>query len=200
MQRQVGKSPLKLIKQNLRNRLREKRLHLPESLQHHFSTIISRRLMQTAVFRSARTIALYAHSFGEVSTALIFQASISHHKACYFPVLFEKRLIFVQVNHHTPWQANRFGILEPFLDEKKVIEPSSLDLVILPLVAFDTQGHRLGMGGGFYDRTFSFKKRQSHQPKLVGLSYDFQKVDHVPRSNLDILLDFVVTDKHCYVI
>jgi 5-formyltetrahydrofolate cyclo-ligase len=180
--------------------MKEKRMHLPESLRNHFSQIISRRLIETSFFKTARTIAFYSSTFGEVLTESMLEFAMSHQKSCYFPVLHENRLAFIQVHRHMKMKANRFGILEPAYDEKRLLSPHELDLVILPLVAFDEKGHRLGMGGGFYDRTFGFKNRKKGKPWLVGAAYDFQKLPQVPRSNLDVLLDMVVTDKKVYVI
>lgn len=119
----------------------------------------------------------------------------AHQKTCYLPALRENRLAFIQVNESTIFHPNQFGIIEPLFDEKKMIAPAQLDLVITPLVAFDVKRHRLGMGGGFYDRTFAFKRHHHKKPMMVGIAYDFQCVQHVPRSNLDILLDAIVTEK-----
>jgi 5-formyltetrahydrofolate cyclo-ligase len=72
-------------------------------------------------------------------------------------------------------KKNRFGILEPEINFKKIIPAWALDIVFTPLIAFDSEGNRLGMGGGFYDRTFSFlhNSKRSH-PHLIGLAYEFQ--------------------------
>lgn len=191
---------MKLFKKTLRDRLREKRSLLPESLQRHFSVFIAQKVVQHPFFKSARSVALYSPAFGEVLTTPIFQYAQAHQKTCYLPVLQENRLAFVNVNDTTTLHPNRFEILEPLFDEKKAISPTHLDLVIVPLVAFDPKGHRLGMGGGFYDRTFAFKRRQIKKPKLVGIAYDFQCVQSVPRSGLDVLLDAVATEKKIYVI
>ena len=92
---------------------------------------------------------------------------------------------------------NRFGILEPSYPHMRVMPLRSLDIVLVPLVAFDRFCHRLGMGAGFYDVTFAFKHKEKG-PKLIGLAYDFQKVFSVPRSKLDLKLDGVVSEKGFY--
>ncbi len=70
-----------------------------------------------------------------------------------------------------------------------------LDLVFLPLVAFDRVGHRVGMGGGYYDRTFAFVQQMHHKPILIGLAYEMQQVDGLPFCTWDIPLDGVLTEK-----
>ncbi len=74
----------------------------------------------------------------------------------------------------------------------------ALDIVIIPLVAFDLNGYRLGMGGGYYDKVFAFKKTHP-TPKLVGLAYDFQKITDTPHNELDTRLDEVITEKQRYL-
>jgi 5-formyltetrahydrofolate cyclo-ligase len=76
-----------------------------------------------------------------------------------------------------------------------------LDLILLPLVAFDESGQRLGMGGGFFDRSLAFLAWRQHwrKPHLIGLAYDFQKVAALPREPWDVPLDAVVTDQNVYV-
>lgn len=190
---------VKGLKQTLRFRLREKRLHFPIRLQASFSKQITIHLLQSPDFQKSKSIALYSASFGEVSTDYILKYALSHHKACYLPVLQKNRLVFIKVTQTTQMIPNRFGILEPEFDQHKIIPAAALDLVLMPLVAFDAKCHRLGMGGGFYDRTFDFKRRAHTKPKLVGLAYEFQRVTHIPKSNLDVFLDSVVTEKKRYI-
>lgn len=186
---------MKGLKQDLRRRLRDKRSQLPIGLQHYFANRITLSLLHSQDFKKAKSIAFYCATFGEVSTELALKHSLAHQKACYLPVLKNKQLAFIRVNNSTSLVANRFGILEPPFEERKLIAPEALDLVLMPLVAFDAKCHRLGMGGGFYDRTFSFKRSHMTSPKLVGLAYEFQRVERVPKSDLDVLLDSVITER-----
>jgi len=89
-----------------------------------------------------------------------------------------------------------FGILEPIYNAKKCIAAEDLDLVIMPLTAFDFAGNRIGTGGGYYDRTFSFLKNKSglHKPYLLGLAYSFQKIPKIESAEWDIKMNAVVTD------
>lgn len=190
---------MRSIKHLLRQRMRETRLHLPENLRRYWGGRVCARLFQSAVFRSAHTIAVYQSSFGEVPTALILEYSERHHKSCYLPILHNNTLVFVRWNRAHTLQPNRFGILEPPWDPQHVLPAAAFDLVLVPLVAFDPRGSRLGMGGGFYDRTFAFKRKQRHSPSLIGLAYDFQCVPRVPHSAWDIPLNGVMTPEKEYV-
>ena len=94
---------------------------------------------------------------------------------------------------------NCFGIKEPEIIKENVILPGDLDLIFLPLVAFDKDGNRLGRGSGYYDHTFAFLKTQSiKKPLLVGIAYEFQKIDKIPTDEWDVHLDLVVTEKNIY--
>jgi 5-formyltetrahydrofolate cyclo-ligase len=84
------------------------------------------------------------------------------------------------------------------LVHRQRIQPLALDLVLTPLVGFDHKGNRLGMGGGYYDRSFAFLLRRQNwkKPRLVGLAYDFQQLDKLPAKNWDVPLTAVATDTH----
>jgi 5-formyltetrahydrofolate cyclo-ligase len=101
-----------------------------------------------------------------------------------------------------PWQAgdpvqpNRYGIPEP-VAPREWFAPFQLDLVLVPLLAFDRRGRRLGYGGGYYDRSFAFLKEQARptEPLLVGVAYDFQELDAIDAEPWDVPLDYVATDR-----
>lgn len=185
------------LKKQLRSQLQDKRRQLSLPVQERAANIIAHQLFQQPYFHESQHIALYVAFAGEVSTRLILDKATILHKSCYLPVVQDSHMHFIKLHPETLLQKNRFGILEPSLDPQYLIEPATLDLVLLPLVAFDSACHRLGMGGGFYDRTFDFKGA-ALKPRLVGLAYDFQRVDKIPRSNLDVSLDEVITEKKHY--
>jgi 5-formyltetrahydrofolate cyclo-ligase len=89
---------------------------------------------------------------------------------------------------------NRYGILEPPINNQRLTPTWSLDLVLMPLVAFDAKGNRLGMGAGFYDRTFDVHNHPYRpKPKLLGLAYDFQETSGLKPEPWDVPLDYIVT-------
>lgn len=90
---------------------------------------------------------------------------------------------------------NKYAILEPQHNLKK-IPPENLDLVMVPLIAFDLKGNRLGTGGGYYDRTFAFLREQENKkPRMIGLAYAVQQAEQIPSDPWDVLLDGIVTEQ-----
>lgn len=112
------------------------------------------------------------------------------------PILAECRsLHFVRYDEHDALSANQFSILEPENTSRK-IAAEKLELVITPLVSFDLQGHRLGTGGGYYDRTFAFlHNRAKTNPTVIGLAYAAQQAESLPVDPWDITLDGIVTEQ-----
>ena len=106
-------------------------------------------------------------------------------------------LLFLHYTPETPLVHNRFNILEPELDVRHVLPLGSLDVVLTPLVAFDSAGQRLGMGGGFYDRTL--QNWQHRGPYPIGLAHDCQQVEQVPVEHWDIPLPEIVTPAQNWV-
>ncbi len=188
---------MKWQKLHIRQRIRDKRQRLTTIEQQHCAHQITRRLLQLPAFWQAQHIALYMSFDNEVSTDLILNQALSLHKSCYLPVITRThRLHFIKVDQESALNKNRYGIFEPAA-ASNLITAGQLDLVVTPLVAFDQGGHRLGMGGGYYDRTFGAMRRLK-RPCMVGLGYDFQRVKRLPFSNLDVSLDIVITEKRQY--
>jgi 5-formyltetrahydrofolate cyclo-ligase len=106
-----------------------------------------------------------------------------------------KRLRFAPWRHGDPLVQNRFGIPEPDLDPGSLLDPEALDHVLLPLVGFDGRGHRLGTGGGYYDRSFAFRHGALRKPRLVGIGYACQQVDALPAADWDVPLDLIATER-----
>lgn len=106
-----------------------------------------------------------------------------------------KRLRFAPWRSGDPLVQNRFGIPEPDLEPGSLIDPELLDHVLLPLLGFDARGHRLGTGGGYYDRSFAFRHGNARSPRLVGIGYACQEVDALPAADWDVPLDLIVTER-----
>lgn len=118
----------------------------------------------------------------------------------FLPVIRGPRLRFAPFLPGAELRANRFGILEPLTHARRLYCARQLDVIVAPLVAFDQHGHRLGMGGGFYDRTLAFLKQRSsvRRPHFVALAFEIQKLDVVPVEEWDVRLDTVVTENATY--
>ena len=91
--------------------------------------------------------------------------------------------------------TNRFGIPEPDLSADSLLAPAEMALVVVPLLGFTRSGQRLGMGGGFYDRTFAFRRERAAPPWLVGAAYSFQELEQLKTEAWDVPMDAVVTEK-----
>lgn len=164
----------------------------------------ARMLCNHPQFRNALRIAVYLSADGELDTQALIARAWQMGKQIYLPVLLpqgENRLWFARYKPDTALRPNRFKILEPVSAARTRIAPLALDLVLTPLVAFDTSGHRLGMGGGFYDRSFAYLLRHQYwlRPRLIGLAYDFQKQTHLTSQNWDVPLHGVATDRQLYI-
>jgi 5-formyltetrahydrofolate cyclo-ligase len=117
-------------------------------------------------------------------------------KTCYMPVIQpdSTRLLFLPTTSETPQKRNQFHILEPDIPHTEAIALEQLDLMILPLVAFNTNGTRLGQGAGYYDRTLE----QTRPRCVLGAAYDFQQHPALHADPWDIPLDGIVTDKNTF--
>ncbi|SKA67780.1 5-formyltetrahydrofolate cyclo-ligase [Thiothrix eikelboomii] len=181
-----------LTAHELRKQIKKQRAALPKLEQQRLSRQAVQHLSRHRLFRSARNLALYLPVRGEADPCSLLQAAKPGQRF-FLPVLslgHHAQLVFVEWNRATRFRNNRFNIPEPLLGRCKMLNPQQLDLVITPLVAFDARGTRLGMGGGFYDRSFATKYYlKQAKPFLVGLAYPFQKVDHLERQAWDIPLD-----------
>ncbi len=187
----------------LRAAIRRTRRALPPAEQARHADLCTHLLIGLSVFRNARRIAVYLPADGEIDTAPLIARARALGKMLYLPVLLPHgagRLWFARYAADEALVDNRFGIPEPAHAVHTRISPLALDLVLTPLVAFDPQGHRLGMGGGFYDRSFAYLLRHTHwrRPRLIGLAHDFQCRPQLPHQPWDVPLHAVVTEKRVY--
>ena len=190
------------IKQ-LRKTIRVRRRQLNSHALISHSRLMARQANKCKALQVAERIAFYIATDGEMDPAPLIERAIKAGKQCYLPVLRQRptnSLWFSRYDTKTPLKPNRFGIPEPDMHHQHTISPRGLDLILLPLVAFDLTGNRLGMGGGYYDRTLSFRLKRSHWkgPKLIGLAHELQCIDALPRNPWDVPLDGVITEHHFY--
>lgn len=146
----------------------------------------------------AHRVCIYMANDGEMPLQNIANFLWSRKRQAVLPVLFGRRsriMHFAPYHQNTRFKLNRFGIPEPAIKIRNLLKQQELDLVLMPLVGFDCNGNRLGMGGGFYDRTFSYLRHRKcwRKPCLIGIAYDFQEIAELPADNWDVPLDYIVT-------
>lgn len=148
-------------------------------------------------YQTAQHIACYFPVAGEIDLSALWKRALEENKYCYFPVVQpEHTLIFLPYTHHTALLPNRYHILEPHITKKSARSPQNLDLIILPIVAFDDRCTRLGMGKGYYDKTLA----QQSNALLVGVAYEWQKQPELPTELWDIQMDMIITEKRVYTL
>lgn len=177
-------------KRSLRNSLLQRRRQLTEAEVHHRSFTVQRQLVSLANYRQAQAIALYSPVHNEVSTVQLLRDALAAHRSLALPRVAGTELVFHRIQTLDDLAPGSFGILEPRPETVRVAL-EELELIVLPGVAFDRRGHRLGYGMGFFDRAL---QSAGHGPQRVGLAYDFQLVDELPVFDHDMQLDLLVTE------
>jgi 5-formyltetrahydrofolate cyclo-ligase len=192
-------SPAKQQRDALRLSMRQQRRALTPQQRRDAALALDRLLGRHPLFLRSRHIAFYLANDGELDLAPLIQRAWAMGKQCYLPVLsplYHNRLWFAPYHDECELVLNRFGIPEPIGNQAEMRPAWSLDLVLTPLVAFDADGNRLGMGGGYYDRTLAYlaRRRYWRKPHLVGTAYAFQQVECLPHEPWDVPLHGVATD------
>jgi len=181
-------------RQRIRQQIRQRRRELTPEQQYLAAQKIAARVATHPQIAAAQNVAVFLSFDGELDTAPLIERLWRLGKRVYLPVLHPfspGHLLFLRYTPHTPLAPNRFGILEPRLDVRQVLPLGALEVVLAPLVAFDDAGQRLGMGGGFYDRTLQNWQRGGPYP--IGLAHDCQQVERLPTERWDIPLPEILT-------
>jgi 5-formyltetrahydrofolate cyclo-ligase len=184
-------------RQQLRQRLAERRRALPPPQRMAAALGLRRSLEQLPEYHTDARVAGYWACDGELPLNLVIPPLAARGQQFLLPLLAEDRQL-----RFAPWSAgdavqpNCHGIPEP-VAPREWLAPFQLDLVLVPLLAFDRRGHRLGHGGGWYDRSFAFLNEQVRptEPLLVGIAYDFQELDAIAAEPWDVPLDYIATDR-----
>jgi 5-formyltetrahydrofolate cyclo-ligase len=182
-------------RQTLRRQLRQTRRNLSNDEQLHAAQALLSRFNHLSLTsfnnkQPIKKIALYLSNDGEISPHLLCEYFWQQGIQTYLPVVQGKQLSFARYSSDTSWQKNIFDINEPITTD--YVSGDELDIVFLPLVGFDKEGGRLGMGGGFYDRTFEGKVADK-APLLIGLAHDCQQVKSLPVEGWDVPLQAIIT-------
>lgn len=171
----------------LRTKVRNKRLALSPLQQQLAASRIHKKIIVDPVFKQARHIAFYNAIQGEVNLQRLLKHALTQGKNCYLPSVIakQKELHFYQIHSLKQLRKGSFNILQA--PHQNRIHARQLDLVLMPLLGFDDTGHRLGMGGGYYDFTFRHLAKQNFRKTyLLGVAHRCQKVDTIKSNVWDI--------------
>lgn len=181
----------------IRLRLRRIRASLSDRTLSRHSTAIAAHARRCLRLLGPRTLAGYFGIRGEIDLTDLLEQQAAAGTRIAMPILDRHRpgsMHFRAWSPGTPLCRNAFGIPEPCHDAPRVWR-RELDAVLVPLVAFDASGHRLGMGGGYYDRYFAPRLRSTGmRPRLIGIAHAFQQVPRLERQPWDVPLDAVITE------
>ena len=159
----------------------------------------AQRIIELDVYIRANKLAVYFAVNGEIGLDPLIDHALAAGKQVFLPNLDHESLRFSPYFREQKMRINKFRLPEPDVGDDEMLQPDQLDLVLAPLVVFDANRNRIGMGGGFYDRSFAMRKAPGVvEPVLIGVAHELQKVDEIIPQDWDVQLDMVVTDQHSY--
>jgi 5-formyltetrahydrofolate cyclo-ligase len=185
-------------RQSLRREMRQRRAALDARERMRASQAVADRLLPMPELAAPRTVAVYWAVQSELPLLHAVTAlQRAGHRLCLPVVQADNTLRFAPWQASTPMRPNRFGIPEPDVGADAWLAPDQLDVVLLPLLAFDDRGGRLGSGAGYYDRSFAFLRASARpaRPFLLGVAYAFQQVPALSIAEWDVPLDAIVTEQ-----
>ena len=193
----IPAAPPAVDARKLRREIRAARRALTPQERAQRSAALVTHLACNPVLWSARRVACFWPNDGEADLGTLFKILWRRGKQVLLPVIDGPALWFAPYKPTTPVLANRFGIPEPAIKRDRACALLAIDLVLMPLVAFDEQGQRLGMGGGYYDRTFACLRHRKHLrgPRLLGAAFALQRRQRLPTQPWDIPLHGAVTEE-----
>lgn len=187
-------------KKNIRMYIKNMRKSLSLTEQYDASIKVSKLAYNCKFIFNSKNIALFLSFKGEISTYPLILKLWLNKKNVFVPVIHsfqEKQLLFVRFSSNSIVYYNKYNILEPIFNIQDIISVYNLDTIIVPLIAFDKKGVRLGMGGGFYDVFLKNWKKKNFFP--VGLAYNFQLLSSIPRQRWDVSLPVVLTPNKIWI-
>ena len=177
----------------LRSRLRERRRALPAAARIAGAEALADRLLSLPGLPASGHVAGYWAMDGEIGLHA-WQLRLPPGLVYCLPVLgADARLRFAPWRPGDPLATNRYGIPEPDVAPGHLLEADAMAFVAMPLVGFDRDGHRLGMGGGWYDRSFAFRRSHAAPPVLVGAGFDEQETEPLALADWDVVPDAICT-------
>jgi 5-formyltetrahydrofolate cyclo-ligase len=180
----------------LRRRMRQARAAVTRSARKHAAHAIASHVARSHWLRPNLRVALFASMADEIDTAPLLRVVAQRRAQIFLPRIVSSRsarMCFTPLGSR--WRRNCYGIVEPASNHR---QPTIfLDVIFLPLLAFDATGTRLGMGGGYYDRALDYRLRRYtwRGPMVIGLAFDLQEVAVLARQPHDVPLDAIITPR-----
>jgi 5-formyltetrahydrofolate cyclo-ligase len=183
----------------LRNKILRQRAELSNSTNALTATALLKNIQTIPQFTKSKRISAYLAMNGEMDAEATFKWARAQGKKTYLPVMKGKFLKFAELSNNTTLIPGTYNIKVPEHHTKDLLCPEDLDIVLVPLLGFDEQMNRIGMGGGYYDRSFEFKTKSALKtPTLIGIAHELQKQKAVPAEPWDVPMDYVVTEDSVY--
>lgn len=180
-------------KADIRRCMLEKRRSLSRGESLEKSLVIQQKLLATSLYENSTVIALYSSFCGEVQTGLIIEKALSGGKKVVMPKIKMEQctMKFIPISKEDDLVENACGFKEPLHEDLEGFASSGINLIVVPGVAFDLGGNRLGMGKGYYDRALGSVIRNN----IVALAYEFQVMDAVPSDSHDVPMGTIITEE-----
>jgi len=202
----ISNKSIQLQKKAIRQQVRLIRKQISATQAKQAGIEMAKQLKNNPNYVKAKNIACFLSFDGEINTKPIVDMVIKDKGVCYLPKLKPtkpNRLWFMPYDLNSKLDKNHLGIPEVDLPVNYAIAVSKIDLILMPLVAFDNKGNRLGMGGGFYDATLAHlcnkqAAKQTTKPLCLGIAYQQQMVDTIPTQDWDFVLHGVMTQERSY--
>ena len=184
-------------RQALRREKIQNRNALTEAERAEYSARISEHICATEVFRRARTLLLYRAAGAEVNVDAVWREAERLGKRTAFPACVGAgEMIALCPPSAEAWSVGAYGIWEPLREKSQLVSPEEPDLIVCPCTAFDAEGHRLGMGAGYYDR---YLPRCTHA-QIIAAAFETQRAAAVPAEPWDVPMHRIVTERKVYII
>lgn len=183
----------------LRRDLRQRRRSIPASERIAAAGHLAAHLLALPFAPATGHVAGYWAMDGEIALH-VWQLRLPPSLTYCLPVLDGDQLRFAPWRPGDALVSNRYGIPEPNVGAASLLDPRMMALVVLPLVGFDTRGQRLGMGGGWYDRSFAFRNRHPAPPWLIGAAFATQQVEALAPQPWDVALDAICSERETWLV
>ncbi len=181
-------------KQEQRNTAKKLRLDIKKDLYQAYSDTICLKIMNMDEYARANTVMAYCPINNEVDTSLLLEDCIESKKLALPKTdAVNKTIMPCLVKSLADLKEGSYRIMEPS-DSCEILQNEEIDLIIIPLVAFDKRGTRLGYGGGYYDRLL----KNMQNVKKIGIAFAVQELDSIPKEEHDVRMDMVITEKKTF--